>query len=268
MKNLKRLKNRLFGLPPHPYEKQFSLEMDLAEVNWPSKFLLIASTPRCGSHLLGHMLMDQGEYGVPLEYLNQSNFPYWYRRLKSKDPKSMFEELVPKRTSPTGNFTLKAHWHQYTLFENKINTLTKNVGISDIIWIYRRSILKQAISLAIAEQTQAWISGTPELQPAVYSFSHIESAATRINNENSQWKEYLSSREAENVFCICYEDLTSTQGDGLARLNRHLNCNPDVKLTSRTKPQTQNRNIDWAIRFKSELKKEQEWILEDAVWNI
>ena len=202
---------RLFKvLPPHPYPTQFSPEMDISNDAKPSKFVLIASTPRSGSHFLGHMLMDHGDFGVPLEYLNSRNFPYWYKRFNQNDPLSVLENIAAKRTSQNGVFTLKAHWRQFERFESKIQEITQGNGFSFVVWIYRRSLLNQAISLAIAQQTQAWISGAPELSPAVYDYKIISNAARRISDGNNAWQRYLAVLDGVETICLCYDCLLYT----------------------------------------------------------
>ena len=41
----------------HLYEDQFSEEYDFPRLEKPTKILIIASTARCGSHMLEHALL-------------------------------------------------------------------------------------------------------------------------------------------------------------------------------------------------------------------
>jgi len=72
------LLRRIAGRPaPHPYPEQFSPAMDRPPFYGRPRWYLIASTPRCGSHFLGHALIESGHFGVPLEYLHRGNLDHW-----------------------------------------------------------------------------------------------------------------------------------------------------------------------------------------------
>ena len=47
----------------HLYQDQFSETHDLPVINKPSKVLIIASTGRSGSHMLGHALHQTNCFG-------------------------------------------------------------------------------------------------------------------------------------------------------------------------------------------------------------
>ena len=63
------------------YHAQFSDSLDLPAVSGPERSVLIASTPRCGSHMIGHAMAGTGLLGVPFEYCNPANHAAWMRRL-------------------------------------------------------------------------------------------------------------------------------------------------------------------------------------------
>jgi LPS sulfotransferase NodH len=165
------------ALPAHPYEEQFSPAMDCPRSEWATRFILIASTPRCGSHYLGHMLGATGQCGVPLEYLNKRNRKYWARRFGTDRMDDLFPTIVQHRTSENGTFTLKAHWKQFHPFINGLDSLTHGPGIEKTIWIMRRDQLAQAISKVIATQTGVWISGAMPTGKARYDFDAIVDSA-------------------------------------------------------------------------------------------
>ncbi|WP_089676027.1 Stf0 family sulfotransferase [Vreelandella aquamarina] len=69
------------------YAKQFG-----EDLNFPSfdnvedvRCLVICSTPRCGSHMLGHSLYETGKAGFPLEYLQKNNLKRWSDVLGEKN---------------------------------------------------------------------------------------------------------------------------------------------------------------------------------------
>lgn len=150
------VKSRVRLTFPTPYSEQFSTRMDWPERDWADRFILIASTPRCGSHYLGHMLGQTGLCGVPLEYLNTSSAKQWMIRFGSYRMETLFPNFVKHRTSPNGTFVLKAHYTgQFAPYKSILHELTRGVGIDKVIWISRRDQLAQAISFLIIHETQA-----------------------------------------------------------------------------------------------------------------
>lgn len=152
------------------YGEQFSSQMDLPEFRSQHKTYLIASTPRCGSHFLGHGLMQLGVFGVPLEYLNGGNLRGWKIKFGlNKDLPELLMDIISRRTSPSGWFGIKAHWSQFSPHLRKGNLSAIN-PIERILFIYRRDLLGQAISYLKAQQTGIWISGAPRKGTENYDF--------------------------------------------------------------------------------------------------
>ena len=59
----------------HVYEEQFDAALDTGGV--PARTLIIASTPRSGSHMLGHSMIETGVMGRPFEYVAPRNLARW-----------------------------------------------------------------------------------------------------------------------------------------------------------------------------------------------
>ena|SRR5690554_247963 len=99
----------------HLYEDQFSEQRDFVESTPVKKTLVIASTPRCGSHMLGHLLYQTGAFGFPLEYANPRNLKEWHRRFALEDQREVFRNIQTKRTSPNGVFGVKLHYSHLSI---------------------------------------------------------------------------------------------------------------------------------------------------------
>lgn len=265
---LRKLKRRIFGLPRHPYPQQFETDMDLPQDTLPNQFVLIASTARSGSHYLGHMLIDQGEYGVPLEYFNHGNYPYWLRRTKRSTPVAALKTILPKRTTPNGIFCFKAHWHQFENGKDEIDAITDRNRLSKVIWIYRRSLIKQAVSLAIAEQTGAWISGAEEQHVPIYKYYSILDAAVRLRDENENWHAFLGKNYPDTTQLVCYEDIANPDSDALQTLSENLNCTPALKPEVKIARQKKNRNSEWIANFLSDMRPDDKWVNKPQHWSL
>ena len=259
------VKSGIVRLPQHAYPEQFLSKMDCPERNWAERFFLIASTPRCGSHYLGHMLGATGECGVPLEYFHKGNKRYWGRRFRSTRMDDLFPKFVRYRTSPNGTFTLKAHWYQYEPYIASLDRLTRGVGFKKIVWISRRNQLSQSISKVIAEQTGVWISGAKPKAEAKFDYNSIVRSADSIRRSNLHWLKYINALPPGRSISILYEDLLSdeTVRDNVSEF---LELNSKLASPDRTQKQGSNINASWKKRFIDEVHDEDRWILGPPSW--
>ena len=92
---------------------QFGPDYDFPEYPGQPMSYLIATTPRCGSHHLGHLLTATGMLGSPLEYFSKGRLRDWREKLAAADTVDLFRQLFRRRTSPSGWFGVKAHWPQF-----------------------------------------------------------------------------------------------------------------------------------------------------------
>lgn len=252
------------------YPNQFTCEMDLEEYkSQKTSQYLIASTPRCGSHMLGHSLYEANGYGVPLEYFNRSNLKKWQQRFNTDNLNTIFDEIIKLRTSSNGHFGVKAHWDQYSKI--LLNSEFKDYfDFTKIIWIYRADLLSQSISLVVAMQTGAWISGAPKKGNAAYDYNAIAEAAARINKSNYQWWKYLSSKNSNReIMVVRYEDLLKPNEHLLNNVGKFINPHGNkLHLPTRVATQGGSINNEWRNKFIAKIKPEHGWILECKSWII
>ena len=191
------------------YTEQFSPEFDFPEQKNIEVCYIICSTPRSGSHLLGHLLYQTQQFGFPLEYFNPSNIPEWRKRFGTKSLEDTFEQIQKHRTSQNGCFGCKLH---YPHFNDLIKKRYFNAFFPQAyyIWLQREDVLSQAISLARARSEQKWISSQPDIQQsfAQYNFQSIDSALKEIIFSNSKW-EYFLVRRRKPVLKLTYEEVTT-----------------------------------------------------------
>lgn len=244
----------------HSYPVQFSKRLDQPRRDWADRIVLIASTPRSGSHFLGHALQETGECGVPLEYLHPDNVRCWHTRFGRKPMPELFAEIVRHRTTPNGTFCVKAHWNQFKPHQDDVDRLTRGLGIDQAVWILRRDVLSQAVSYAIAQQTGAWISGAREWRKPVYSYDDVFRMARRVRAQNRAWSRYFADRP---VLKVVFEEFRSDP-DARARLGAALGIDAPLDVPQRTKRQASSRNDDWKARFRDDIRDDHAWILEPA----
>ncbi len=262
---MSRTLRRAVGLPPgpHPYPEQFEPDMDMARFAGRPHMYLIASTPRCGSHFLGHALGATGDFGVPMEYLNPGSFPFWTKRLGTKSMPDLIAALVPLRTSTNGRFGLKAHWSQFEPHADR-SLFAPYGGLERAIFLYRRDLLAQAISLMRAAQTRQYISGSEKQGPQRYFYDRIIRRAAGLRAQNVAWSAYLRERFDKPFITVVYEDLVANQATEFARVARFFDGDAAVAPTASERTQRQSDGVsdDWRQRFLSEMRDQDRWILE------
>lgn len=243
------------------YPGQFSTDLDLPPFNGSPRPYLIASTPRCGSHFLGHALMEMGGFGVPLEYLNGGNFAGWKARFGDKRLPHLIEDFLRHRTSENGRFGFKAHWSQFRkyLSTGKIDAI---LPLTHVVLIYRSNLLGQAISFAKAAQTGQWISGAPAQGEAVYNYAEVAKAAGNIRRQYSLWSTYLNTSHEGPIMRIDYADLIADQEGRLRAIARFLEPEMIVepRVSAKTRKQSDEVSKIWQTRFLADLKPEDQWI--------
>lgn len=248
--------------PAFAYPDQFSTEMDLPLFEGTPKTYLIASTPRCGSHYLGHALTAMGGFGVPLEYLNKGNFSGWKARFGEMGLPELLHEMIRHRTSPNGRFGIKAHWSQFSphIATDKLAPLG---SIKRVIHIYRGDLLGQAISLEKANQTGQWISGAEAQSAAVFRYGKIVRAAENLRAQNMAWAAYLTEHDCD-VLRVDYKSLIATPEAKLTEIRDFLDPDSTAQPqpSERTQKQSDSLSKDWRERFLQEMRPRHAWIAE------
>ena len=176
------------------YEAQFSPELDAAERRDTLKTVIIASTPRCGSHMLGHSMMATEALGAPYEYCNPVNLSRWKELLGTRSAEETLRELMAHRTSANGVFSIKLHYDHLS----ELGGLDSALALfpdPHVVHIYRADILRQAISYSAALQTGEWIDGMPgNGRTAEYNHSEIAECLQRVATHNALWRLELKER--------------------------------------------------------------------------
>lgn len=233
---------------------QFGPDYDFPEFEGQPQSYLIATTPRCGSHLLGHLLCETGLLGSPLEYFSKGRLRDWEARLETTDRRELFRRLFRRRTSPSGWFGVKAHWPQ---FEQIVNDppLFAIFNFHRMIHIVRQDRLAQAISWVIAQQTSAWISFHDAREEARYDFEAIQAALEVIEAQTCTWRSFFASRGVTPLQVV-YEALVADPEQTVDRVLAHCGLSRQGEAgrsTTRPTRQASPQNDHWAERFHADL---------------
>lgn len=239
------------------YERQFSSDLDIPGHPACEKTLIIASTPRCGSHMLGHSMSVTKALGVPFEYLNRANLAEWQRRLSTRDLPETLAMLIHRRTTLNGVFSLKLHYSQCEAIGG-IDALHELLPQARFILIRRADVLRQAISYSIARQTGVWISEQePTASTAHYSFDLITACLRDIVLQNGQWGTAFADLR-DRPLRIDFDDLKEDVSGTIRRIADFA----DVELAPNQIPEAaptrrqsgDARTTEWIARFANDMR--------------
>lgn len=231
---------------------QFGQDYDHPLFEGNPRLYLIASTPRCGSHYLGHLLLQTGSLGSPLEYFNSPHLRKWQEQFGTPNFASTMAALYRRRTSPSGWFGVKAHWDQFEPIAQH-ESLRSFLNIETYIEIIRRDRIAQAISLAIAQQTQAFISFHRAQGEPHYDFTTIRRMVEALDRHVGLWRSFFATAGITPL-TVDYEDLTSNPEAAIERIMAHFGVTR-VNAGPRWQPerQTSDLNARWQERYLADL---------------
>lgn len=237
------------------YEEQFSPAHDFPGGGEPTRYYAIASTPRCGSHALGHTLFQTGTLGFPLEYFNPVNFPRWSERFGTEGFHETYASIRAHRTSPNGCFGTKLHFGHFERLTGRHAFDSLFPGVKFVL-LEREDLLGQAVSLAKARQTGAWISAQASQRAPSYSRTDIDRALEDLLVATTSWRLVLA-RQGWPYIRVSYEDFLEDPGRVIKRIADFVGValdegtEKDVRLPSRQRDDTSRR---WRARYLSEAR--------------
>lgn len=233
---------------------QFGEDYDHPAFEGKPRTYLIASTPRSGSHLLGHLLFGTGALGSPLEYFHPAHARKWMALFGTENFWTMMASLHRRRTSPSGWFGIKAHWSHFAKIAGNAAAL-KTLNPQRYIRIRRSDRIAQAISGVIAQQTDAWISFHEAHGDPRYDFAMISRAIEVLDEQIRQWDEFFRSSGITPVD-VEYEELVADPGAVVDRILTDF----DVCRTQVSEPrwlprrQASEVNLRWQERYMRDLE--------------
>jgi LPS sulfotransferase NodH len=235
------------------YEDQFSTAHDFPETK-TERCLVIASTPRSGSHMLGHSLRETGAFGFPLEYLQPGNLAEWRRRLGVGSATEALAAIKRRRTSPNGVFGLKLHYAHLGQFED-FRAMIDALESPMFVHIHRRDLLRQAISYVRASQTGVWIDGQPgDHRAAVFDGDAIERRLREIALHGAAWRHALALHGCRWLD-LAFEDIRGDIPGAVARIAAFAGVAVDparLPLAAATRAQAGPGPDHWIERFLAE----------------
>jgi LPS sulfotransferase NodH len=236
---------------------QFDTRHDFPARDAPDTILVIASTPRCGSHLLGHVLHRTGAFGYPLEYAHPQHIRQWQRIVDARSVEDTMRAIQARRTSPNGAFGIKLHY-DHARFLGGEATLRSLFPDAHYVLLTRSSLVRQAVSYEIAHQTGAWIDGiAPSAADLTYDFDSIDRRLRRLVLHNAGWR-YLLAAGGFKTLELQTEDVSKNIAGTVRQIGAFTGVGVAEALIPEqpvTKKQSGDVNREWEERFLGDMPR-------------
>ncbi len=246
-KKIAYFKNEL--TPEHAIQAKFDTDEEVITSN----MLFVLCAPRCGSCLLADLLY-QNECCLLYEYFHIHKYlPILAERWNCisngyLNKEAFVQSLLRFRTHKSGWFACKIQGEQLEFFlkmEKYFPEVSKH-----FVYISRRDLIAQAVSLAIAQQTGKWTSQRKvQEKEIVYDFSQISKCLRNLQHQSSILKEWLFTKDQYQT--IYYEDLVTNSKKVLEKLPC-INSESTLLTKARLQKQANKINEEWIERFCNE----------------
>jgi LPS sulfotransferase NodH len=230
----------------------------------PAKSLLICGTPRSGTSLLCGYLANTSLAGHPREYYWKENELDGYKNWGVKTYAEYLKMTKELGTTPNGVFSAKVMWGYFSDFLTKLRNLPGKEGLNDkelldsafsnlrFIFIQREDVVAQAVSWAIAVQTEIWFSGDTRKPKRVpdYNFGLINQFVNEIKEHNKCWNEWF--KKFSVVPCVVkYEELALRPKKVVSGILNILDIShpKDLTIVPGIKKQGGEINKEWVERY-------------------
>ena len=219
---------------------------------------IIAASYRSGSTHLCTRLWKTGVLGAPFEYLNyEHEMRFMYSRLGASSPADYLNRLICCRMSENGMFGLKVHFHHFRAALRTFPDLMQRLAPVQFIFIRRDDKLAQAVSLAKALQTRAWLSLStlPAHEiPLFYSSEFVSACLAEVERQETSWVEWFQA-QGTKPHSVYYEDLLVNEPRVVADICRLLGVQGDEPSKVEVpvlNQQSDSVNAQWASRYRRE----------------
>ncbi len=225
----------------------------------PASSYVVCTTPRSGSTYLCRLLRGAGDMGQPDEYFGDGR----YDAERRAGAAAWVGAVVAKAQTPNGVFGVKLFPpHHLALRTAGVRLPDWLPGLTHV-YLRRRDLLGQAISFAIATQTDHWVSWRhPEqTREPQYDAGLIARLLDRLVEWESYWRRHFALSGVTPLE-LDYEAVAAAPRLVLADLRQRLGLPPSAAIgqpSERRQParvQRTSRNDAWRARFLADLARD------------
>jgi LPS sulfotransferase NodH len=231
-----------------------------ADWNFPRRTIMIVGMPRSGTSYFCQAMMSTGVLGRPTEFFD-SKVAAEYDTGRAHDV--AFRLTLPNTYGRSDNAIAAVKFFDYSL-----DDISRQANIMDFypnpifVYMHRRDILGQALSLARAEQTRSWKSDLTAEREPYYSADEIHRALLKTVTSEARWKAYFARNDIEPLD-LCYEDMLGNEATILREIARRAGLDASeasITLESPDLPvQRDALTAKWRARFIAE-RADLNWI--------
>jgi len=194
------------------------------------------------------------------------NLAEWKRRLGIVDFREVMAEIQRRRTSSNGVFGIKIHYPHIRQFGGFAQLVEFFPDVYFVL-LSRKDVLKQAVSLSIANQTGVYISGQkPVNDDPKYIFSHIDQRLRQTILNNSSWRFKLAASGCKYIE-LDFEDVLHNLARSIEGIAGFMDIDIDrteIPNEQVTAKQGDDRNSEWAARFTSDFNRSDELLSNEG----
>jgi LPS sulfotransferase NodH len=218
--------------------------------------IFICFTNRCGSNFLADVLSNTDLFPETGEFFNWGSIINFSKKNNIKSFDDFCLELARKKAK-NKTFVSKIGCEQLLML-SELGQIPNIFNNPKFIWIRRRDVLGQAISLSIASCTKQWTSkqAGKGVTP-VYKKEQIQKIIKNINKINTNFATYFNLFNA-NYIEIVYEDFclnTKIEVDKICKFAGKIL--PEGKIPeAQIKIQRNNINDDFRANFLADMQQE------------
>ena len=238
----------------------------IAAASLPTTSIIICSTGRSGSHLLGKTLGSLGYAGKASEFFRADVLAKNDVGLAS-DLFAYMPTVYNQGMTPNQVFGMKLHWdHLVSVLEmvrtdplwrakSDIEILSELFPNPKFVFIRRRNLVKQAISMEIGKQTGVYLipkknsekSSARREQRLFFRPFNIYRYKQGVERRIRQWRLFFEKHDLP-FFEVVYEDLVNDFDTIMHQVIKFSGValpEPDVEITKATKKQGNRINERW-----------------------
>lgn len=242
----------------------------VAAAGGQTRLCMICMTPRSGSTFLAEAMKTTAQLGKPAEWLNARDDRPIARniaRYGCASREEVLEYTYNFAATDNGVFTIKSDYYQALPFFYD-GTLEHCFDRVDFVYLTRRDLVAQAISRYISNATSKWSSVQKHQNRDVevdYSHERITTELNYLLDMEMAWRGYFATRGIQPLH-LFYEDLNADVSSSVKQIADYIG----VDLTNSVKTDeisnkrvSTSRNMDWAERYRAEIKLETARLIEN-----
>lgn len=224
------------------------------------KRYIIATSARSGSTFFCSRIADYGDLGFPMEFLNESYISEFDRIFPNPNLADYERYVTSAFASRSGILGVKTDWWRFDEARRLglFGALLDPVDL--IVHLRREDFVAQAVSLALAVQTDVWhdrdvLAGSVDERhaQATYDARAIKAHARHLLNQEYYWNRYIAETHAPAID-LCYEQISRDVDGAIQSLADAF----DLRLDKAPKPSDAIRQSRsgvsraWCERFREE----------------